>query len=112
MNDPNACRDSFYQCRCVLPAGHEGPHECAPDPTCGGSWLRHPDDMPMVRVYRWPGLRPECDAYDALPVDLRDTITDPAPGEYVLEPDDVVAFRAPRGGIKYFPAPDLSEILP
>jgi hypothetical protein len=110
MNDPNACRDTLHQCHCVLPSGHEGPHECAPDPTCGGSWLRHPDDMPMVRVYRWPGLRPECDAYEALPEDLR-AMTDPTPGEYVLEPDDVVVFRAPRGGIKYFPAPDLSEIL-
>ena len=83
MNDPDACRASFAQCHCVLAGGHDGPHECVPDPICGGSWLQHPDDDPgMIRVYRWPGNRPGCDAYDL--VEDRP----PDPDTYVLEPED------------------------
>jgi hypothetical protein len=96
-NDPNACGERFFHCHCTLPAGHAGPHECVPDPVCGGSWLRHPDDeRGMVRVYRYPGNRPGCEMYDS----TRDVdASDPPDGEHVLEWDGIM--RAPRGGIRY-----------
>lgn len=105
MNDPNACREHFYQCHCVLPTGHDGPHECVPDPVCGGIWLRvDGDDSGMVRVYRYPSNRLGCDAYDM----TRDIdVSDPEPGEYALEHDGI--FRAPRGGIKFIAPPDMSD---
>lgn len=106
MNDPNACREHFFQCHCVLPTGHEGPHECTPDPLCGGVWLRVDGDEPgMVRVYRYPSNRPECEMYE----NTRDfAVPDPEPGEYVLEWDGIM--RAPRGGISFIQPPSLAEL--
>ena len=114
-NDPNACGERFHSCHCVLAAGHvddDGnptPHECVPDPTCGGSWLRHPDDgYGWVRVYRYPSNRPGCDAYDTARAALAEhgiePPVDPDPGEHHLDHDGIL--RAPRGGITY-PAPPL-----
>jgi hypothetical protein len=112
---PNACGATFHSCHCILePHPPDVPHQCVPDPTCGGSWLRHPDDDPgMVRVYAYPSGRPGCDMYDELRADLAaDGIDWPEipddPG-YVLEPDDIV--RAPRGGITYPMPPSLADIM-
>lgn len=112
MNDPNACNARFYQCHCMLPDGHDGPHECVPDPVCGGSWLSHPDDPGVTRIYRYPSNRPGCDAFAALREDLAehgiDPHEDPSPGEYDTEPDawDGI-FQAPRGGIVFLMPPQL-----
>lgn len=116
MNDPNACREHFHRCHCMLPVGHvdaDGnptPHECVPDPLCGGSWLRHQDDEPgMVRVYRYPNLRPGCDNYESSRGLAGDTV-DPSPGEYALEHDGI--FRAPRGGIRFLTPPEIASDAP
>jgi hypothetical protein len=93
MNNPNACRASFARCHCELDAGHDGPHECAPDPVCGGSWLRDDTDDPgMIRVYRWPGNRPGCDAYDLVP--NRPPDPDTYTLEYATTPDQLVGWLA------------------
>jgi hypothetical protein len=100
MNDPDACHATFHLCRCELPAGHDGAHECVPDPVCGGSWLRHPDDdAGMIRVFRYPGNRPGCEPY-APP--------DPEPGEHVLEWDGIP--RVPRDGIGFLPPPAIMSV--
>lgn len=101
------CRVHESGCHCVLPEGHDGPHECVADPVCGGKWWRHPDDEPdMLRVYRFPGNRPGCQTYQI----SRDIVpSDPPDGEYVLvyEPTGPPVMRAPRGGIRFPTPPDI-----
>lgn len=105
-NSPTACNAHFHACHCVLephPAGT--PHECVPDPVCGGSWLRvDTDDPGMVRIYRYPGNRPGCESYDANR-DMSGGTDDPPAGEWHMEHDGI--FRAPRGGITFFQPPSL-----
>lgn len=43
------CGATYYQCRCVNTAGHDGPHEC--DHGCGGAWIH---EAGGIRVLRWP----------------------------------------------------------
>lgn len=110
-NSPTACGARFHACHCVLePHGDDVPHQCAPDPVCGGSWMRHPDDdRGMMRVFRYPSNRPECDGYrparESFAEAGEEPPTDPPDGEYVLEWDGVL--RAPRGGITFLPPPGL-----
>lgn len=114
MNSPTACSAHFHTCHCVLePHPADAPHECVPDPVCGGSWNRVDSDEPgMVRIYRYPGNRPGCDGYEASREHLAELgiepAEDPAPGEYVFEHDGI--FRAPRGGIRYITPPEADAM--
>lgn len=106
----NECSVHEAMCHCVLPEGHDGPHECVADPVCGGKWWRHPDDEPeMLRVYRFPSNRPGCEAYDR--TREYNLLPDPPDGEFVLvhEPTDPPVYRMPRGGIRYPSPPDVSS---
>jgi len=47
------CGAEAAACHCVLALGHEGPHECSPDP-CDGAWTGTWDgnDFEVVRLPR------------------------------------------------------------
>ncbi len=51
------CGAEAASCRCVQPLGHDGSHECSPDP-CNGAWKGtwEQDDFEIVRFpeARWP----------------------------------------------------------
>jgi hypothetical protein len=117
------CGATVARCCCGLePHGPETPHECKePDPTCGGSWLDHPTDPDRMLVVRWPGIRGNPETMKVAAEEYP-SLTDPPPGEPSDEPRpmEMVYFpglgyfprrvRAPRGGIKFYPPPDLEEI--
>lgn len=56
MSERETCLDSAGECGCMLPAGHEGPHECS-DKRCGGAWTGSIESEDF-RVVRWPGSAP------------------------------------------------------
>jgi hypothetical protein len=92
------CNDRMHRCRCGLPPGHEGAHECVdPDPQCGGSWMDHPTDRHQAIVLVWPGMR---DGGPCVDLDIE------LPIGPVAEPRDDI-FRAPRGAIRFIPPPSL-----
>lgn len=101
MSYDDICHEREATCHCVLPVGHDGPHECVPDPVCGGSWWRHPDEPGRLRIYRYPSNRPGCDGWESAS-ELE--IDDPAEGEWHTE---VLWHTAPRGEIKFIAPPAL-----